>query len=78
MRDDPMTLFFVNHNGMSLEAFGRTGRLWKTDPFGSRGFRRVAITDTKFLGETWNPSRPGWTDFSVNLVTGEVRFADAP
>ena len=30
MRDEPLTLVVVDHNGMSLEAFGRTGRLWKT------------------------------------------------
>jgi hypothetical protein len=76
--DDPRTLFVVNHNGMSLEAFGRTGRLWKTDTFGSGEFRRMSITDDNLIGETRHPSRPGWTGFSVNLATGEVRFADAP
>jgi hypothetical protein len=75
--DNPMTVFVVNHNDMSLEAFGRTGRLWKTDTFGSGGFRRIAITTDKLLGETRHPSRPGWAGFSVNLATGEVRFADA-
>lgn len=74
MRDDPMTVFFVNHNGMSLEAFGRTGRLWKTDTIGSGGFRGMAITDDKLVGETRHPSRPGWAGFSVKLATGEVRF----
>lgn len=77
MRDDPMTLFFVDHNGMSLEAFGRSGRLWKTDAIGSGGFRRMAITDDKLVGEARHPSRPGWAGFSVKLATGEVRFADA-
>jgi hypothetical protein len=31
MRDDPMTVFFVNHNDMRFEAFGSAGRFWKTD-----------------------------------------------
>jgi hypothetical protein len=77
MRDDPMTVFVVDHNGMSLEAFGRTGRLWKTDTIGCGGFRRMAITDTRLVGEARHPSRPGWAGFSVKLATGEVRFADA-
>ena len=61
---------------MSLEAIGRIGRLWKTDPIGSGGFRRMAITDHKLVGEARHPSRPGWAFFSVRLTTGEVRFAD--
>ena len=76
MRDELMTLFVVDHNGTSLEAFGRTGRLWKTDPIGSGGFRGIAITDTTLVGEARHPSRPGWAGFSVKLTTGEVRFAD--
>jgi hypothetical protein len=75
MRDDPMTVLFVNHNDMSLEAYGRTGRLWKTDTIGSGGLRRMAITDDKLVGEARHPSRPGWAGFSVKLATGEVRFA---
>jgi len=76
MRDEPMTVFLVNHDGMSLEAFGRTGRLWKTDPIGSGGLRRMAITDTELVGEARHPRRRGWAAFSVNLATGEVRFGD--
>jgi hypothetical protein len=77
MRDAPMTLFVVDHNGMSLEAFGRSGRRWKTEPIGSGGIRRITITDDALLGEARHPSRPGWTAFSVKLTTGEVRLADA-
>jgi hypothetical protein len=77
IRDDPMTVFIVVHNSLSLEAFGRTGRLWKTDPIGCGGFRRMAITDTRLVGEARHPFPPGWAGFSVKLATGEVRFADA-
>jgi hypothetical protein len=70
-------VFIVDHNGMSLEGFGRTGRLWKTDIISFRGFRRTAVTDTSFIGEARHPARPGWTPFYVNLATGEVRFGDA-
>ena len=74
--DDPLTLLVVNHNGMALEAFGRTGRLWKTDAFGSGEFRRLAYEDDKIFGETQHPSRAGWTEFSIKVPTGEVRFPD--
>jgi hypothetical protein len=73
--DEPRTLFLVDHNGMSLEAFGKSGRLWKTDTISSGGFRDTAVTDTRFIGEARQSS--GWTAFSVKLATGEVRFADA-
>ena len=76
MRDDPMTLFVVDHNGMSLEAFGRRGRLWKTDPISTGGFRNMALTDDELVGEARHPSGPEWAAFCVNLTTGEVRFAD--
>jgi hypothetical protein len=72
MMDDPRTVFIVDHNGVSLEAFGRSGRLWKTDPIGSGGFRRTAITDTQLIGEARQRSR--WAGFSVDLASGEVRF----
>jgi hypothetical protein len=61
MRDDPMTVFIVDHNGTSLEAFGQTGRLWKTDPTGAGGFRQVAVTGTSLVGEARviHPGRAG-------------------
>jgi hypothetical protein len=74
MMDYPRTVFVVDHNGMSLEAFGRTGRLWKTDPIGSGGFREMAITDWSIVGEARQPSPRMWAGFSVDLASGEVRF----
>jgi hypothetical protein len=71
-RDGAMTVFIVDHNGMSLEAFGTNGRLWKTDTFSCGGFRDTAFTDTCLIGEARQAS--GWTAFSVELATGEVRF----
>jgi hypothetical protein len=76
-RDGPMTVFIVDHNGMSLEAFGTNGRLWKTDTISFRGFRNTALTDTSITGEARHPSRLGWTPFAVDLATGEVRFGFA-
>jgi len=81
IRDGPMTVFLVNHNDMSFEAFGIAGRLWKTDTISCGGFRRMAISDDELVGEARRPSGPGarprWAGFSVNLATGEVRFADS-
>jgi hypothetical protein len=74
MRDEPMTVFIVSHRNMSLEAFGRTGRLWKTDAIGSGGFRGVAITDTRLLGEARYAYLGEWAGFSVKLATGEVEL----
>lgn len=74
MRDEPLTLFVVNHNGMSLEAFGRTGRLWKTDTISSGGFRRMAIKDDELVGEARQPAPAGWAGFSVKLATGAVEI----
>jgi hypothetical protein len=73
--DDARTVFLVDHNGMSLEAFGTSGRLWKTGTISFRGFRNTELTATSVTGEARHPSRPGWTGFSIDLATGEVRFA---
>jgi hypothetical protein len=72
MRDEPLTLFVVNHNGMRLEAFGTTGRLWKTDTISAGGFRRMVLTEDALVGEARHPTRPVWVGFFVNLVTGRV------
>lgn len=74
MRDEPLTLFVVDHNGMSLEAFGRTGRLWKTHLISYGGFRRMAVTDDALVGEARHPTRTGWARFSVKLATGDVEI----
>jgi hypothetical protein len=72
--DAPRTLFLVDHNGMSLELFGKSGRLWKTNTISSGGFREIALEDTAIVGQARQAS--GWTAFSVKLATGEVRFED--
>jgi hypothetical protein len=74
MMNHPRTVFLVDHNGMRLEAFGTSGRLWKTETISFRGFRNTALTDTSITGEARHPSRLGWTPFAVDLASGEVRF----
>ncbi|HKS23283.1 MAG TPA: hypothetical protein VJZ76_10825 [Thermoanaerobaculia bacterium] len=70
----PRTLFVVNHDDTILEAFGKSGRLWKTASIGSGGIREMAFADDAIVGEARHPSRPGWVEFSVSLATGEVRL----
>jgi len=77
MWDDLRTVFLVDHDGRSLEAFGENGRLWKTDIISCEGFRDTAITDTHFAGEARHPSSGAWTCFCVELATGEVRWYPA-
>jgi hypothetical protein len=74
MQDDPLTLYVVFHNDMSLEAFGMTGRLWKTDTISSGGFRRMSLTPDALVGEARQPWPMGWARFSVKLATGEVEI----
>jgi hypothetical protein len=74
--DAPRTLFLVDHDGMSLELFGKRGRLWKTDTISSGGFREISLEDTSIVGEARQASPEAWVRFSVELATGEVRFAD--
>jgi len=75
--DEQGTLFIVDHDGWSLEGFGKSGRLWKTGPIGCGGIRDTALTNTRLIGETRQPFPPWWIGFSVELATGEVRFDDA-
>ncbi len=75
MRDGPLTLLVVDHGGRSLEAFGKSGRLWKTGTISAGGFRRTALTEDALVGELRHPTRKGWAWFFVRLATGEVEMA---
>jgi len=73
MDKEPMTLFVVHHGDGSLEAFGPTGRLWRTIPISAGGaFRGLTITADALVGETRQVPGEGWVEFSVDLATGEV------
>ena len=64
-------LEIVDHNGVRLEAFGKSGRLWKTTVISVGGFRRLGFTGYAILGEARHPKRPGWARFFVMLATGK-------
>jgi len=68
----PPNLLVVNHDGVRLEAFGRSGWLWKTEAISVGGFRRVALMGDTLVGEALHPKRTTWTLFVVYLPTGEV------
>ena len=73
--EKPPTLLIVDHNGVSLEAFGKSGRLWKTGAISVGGFRRMGFTGYAILGEARHPKRPGWARFFVMLATGKMGMA---
>jgi hypothetical protein len=73
-RDALMTIFMIDHNGMSLEAFGVVSRLWKTRPLGAGGLRDIALIDDCVVGEAWQASGE-WLAFAVNVATGAVTSA---
>jgi hypothetical protein len=74
MLDEARTLFLIDHDGMKLEAFGKNGRLWKTDIISSGGFLEISFEDNSIVGEAREAS--GWVRFSVDLATG-VCYGDA-
>jgi hypothetical protein len=74
-RDDSGQLFIVNHDERIIECFGPAGRLWKTPPLGSGGFRGLTITGDEFLGEARQAEEPEWKAFKVKLATGKVAGA---
>src|SRR5258706_2317002 len=57
--DAARTLLTVDHNGMSLETFGKSGRLWKTDRISSGGVREISLEDNIIAGEARRGGRSG-------------------
>lgn len=74
VQDEKRTLLIVNHGGISLEAFGTSGRLWKTGPIAFHRFRRLRLRGDELAGDAGRIYRNEWTPFAVKLATGEVRF----
>lgn len=70
-RDGLMSIFLIEHNAPSLEAFGVVSRLWKTGPLGAGGLRNIALMEDCVVGEAQQATGV-WTAFAVNVVTGEV------
>jgi hypothetical protein len=76
MLDEAFTLFVVDHNGTSLEAFGKTGRLWKTATISAGGFRGMCLSGDALVGEARSPTG-GWVRFSVKIATGDYSSRNA-
>lgn len=75
MKNEARTVFALVHNGTSLEAFGRRGRLWIWVPVGLARIRRIEIAGDRIIGELWRLSPPNQVFFSIHLATGAVRVA---
>jgi hypothetical protein len=73
-RDALMTIFLIEHDGGTLEAFGVVSRLWKTGPLGAGGLRNLGIREDCIVGEAWQASGE-WRGFAVNVATGAVTSA---
>jgi hypothetical protein len=73
--DAPRTLFLVDHNGMSLELFGKSGRLWETDAITSEDSERYRSKTTSSPAKRGRHRRRGgsafrWTSRQVRCVSG--------
>jgi hypothetical protein len=71
------SVYFVNHGGRSIEAFGIPGRLWKTEAIGSGEIRNLDVERDTFVGEARREPEGEWVRFSVKLATGEVSWPNA-
>lgn len=72
---EDLTFFVIHRDDGRLEGFGKTGRLWKTDPICTAEFRNHELTDELFFAEA--PCSCGcWIAFTVDVATGEVQFAE--
>jgi hypothetical protein len=80
MVDHPRTVFIVDHNGLSLEGFGRSGRLWKTDAIGSGGFderRSPTLTSSAKRGSDRGGHVLRWISPRGKSVFGRKRLSAA-
>jgi hypothetical protein len=69
--DDSGTLFLVTHDAKVIECFAPSGRLWKTPPLGTGGFRGLTITGDELRGEA-RQEETEWAEFKVKLANGRV------
>lgn len=78
-RYEAANLLILNHQGISFEAIGESGPVWKTRRISWDGFRDPRIIAEQIVGEAWQPFSPQWVQFTVNIRTGEVQGgADVP
>ena len=70
------TLCIVNHGGVRLEAFGKSGHLWRTSPISAGGFQGLVLVDDTLIGETRDPFWGGWVGLVVDLETGNAWIGD--
>jgi hypothetical protein len=71
IRDEPRTLFVVNHDGVMLEAFDAEGRLWKTGPLGAGGLRNFGLECDEICVEA-RQANDEWQWFIIDAKNGAV------
>ena len=71
IRDEERTLFVVNHDDVSLEAFDSEGRLWKTAPLGAGGLRDFRFEDDE-IGVEARQADDQWQWTIIDVKSGNV------
>ena len=59
-------------NDICFYAVGMEGLLWETRRISWDGMRDIELKDGRITGQAWSFAAPEWSDFSVNIITGEV------
>ena len=59
-------------NGLWFEAIGPDGFLWKSRRISWDGMQNVRQQDLSLIGESYDPMSDGWSEFNLDLTTGEV------
>ncbi len=71
IRDEHRTLFVVNHDDVSLEAFDAQGRLWKTAPLGAGGLRDFRL-EAGEIGVEARQADDQWQWTVIDVKSGNV------
>jgi len=59
-------------NGNELEAIGETGTIWTSPRVAWDGIRGLQKTESRIVGEAYDPNRDVWRPFAVDVRTGKV------
>lgn len=71
IRQDAEGLAFLDHAGITLEAFGAEGRRWHTGRLGAGGIRNFSFIEGHVVLQVRQPDDQ-WADLAINAETGEV------
>lgn len=60
----------VIYDFVRFTAFGRNGKVWKTEALSYDGLTLKSVTKGIILGEAWSAPLDKWVEFSLDLKTG--------